>query len=707
MSSEQSYEMNLVEQTKNQIRVLVGEITQLSKSDIDPNEFHAEFLPRVVSALAAVGGAIWTLQPGGLSLAYQVNMKESRIQESEDSNKRHSRLLYQQLKGSMDGTLVQPHSGDEGADGAGNPTEFLLVFCPIKTELEEVGLIEILQRPDTGPIAQKGYTRFLSQMGVFAVDYYKNRQLRNFNDRQSLWTQLEEFTRNIHKSLDLRETSYTVVNEGRRLVECDRVSIAILRGGKCRVEAISGQDMFDKRSTAVRLLEKLANSVVAANESVWYTGDTSDFAPQVEKAVEEYVDESHTKMIGVFPLSKVILEEKIEEEASKHEKPEPPFGALIIEQIEDNRIPERMRKRVEIVSEHACSALGNALDHNSVFLMPLWKTIGKSKVLVTARMLPKTVSVSLAVIAVILLMIFFPRSLYMHSTGTLWPIERQKVFSAITGKVEKVYVQHGTPVEGPTPDENDPNQYFPGSLVIELSSTEMDRKLVEIRGQILETETEKSNIHRELNSIREQRDMPPEKAAERETQLGGNIEIANIRLLNLQKSLQLLELQAQDLLITSPMKGIVLTWQPEETLQGVTVSPGQELLEIADPSGPFYLELSMPEKRIGHIFDYQKKTQGQPLRVEFVLASDANKRFYGTVREIHDRAEVRGEAGAAGGGNTVLIRVDIDDPHLLPEKLQPGTSCSAKVLCGKAPLGYTLFHEAIAYLQKNVLFWVY
>ena len=29
------------------------------------------------------------------------------------------------------------------------------------------------------------------------------------------------------------ETAYTIANEGRRLIECDRVSVAIRKGKKC------------------------------------------------------------------------------------------------------------------------------------------------------------------------------------------------------------------------------------------------------------------------------------------------------------------------------------------------------------------------------------------------------------------------------------------------------------------------------------------
>ena len=107
--------------------------------------------------------------------------------------------------------LVPPHSGPGDVEQAGeetpaaNPTEFLLVFGLLKTDLETVGLVEIFQRAEAGPSTQKGYLRFLMQMCELAGDFLKSHQLRHFSDRQTLWTQLEDFTRTVHASLDPRE----------------------------------------------------------------------------------------------------------------------------------------------------------------------------------------------------------------------------------------------------------------------------------------------------------------------------------------------------------------------------------------------------------------------------------------------------------------------------------------------------------------------
>ena len=52
----------------------------------------------------------------------------------------------------------------------------------------------------------------------------------------------------VHESLDQKLTSYTIANEGRRIIGCDRVSVAIRKGRKCVIEAISGQDFAIVRS---------------------------------------------------------------------------------------------------------------------------------------------------------------------------------------------------------------------------------------------------------------------------------------------------------------------------------------------------------------------------------------------------------------------------------------------------------------------------
>ncbi len=696
MSTEQRYDPSMVEQTKQQIRGLVNEIAQISRSDVAPDVFQSEFMTRVVRALGAVGGAVWTTDDSGrLTLGYQVNLREAKLHEDEEANKRHSILLYNALR-SPDpevNMLAPPHSGGENPNDGGNPTDFLVILGVIQTELEKVGIVEVFQRADSNPATQQGFLQFVRQVTRYATEYYKNRQLKNFSDRQSLWTQLEDFTRNIHKTLDLKETLYTVANESRRLIGCDRVSLAVCRGGRARIEAVSGQDMVDKRSETVKLLGDLANAVVKAKEPMTYSGDSSHLAPQVEKAVEEYVDASHTKTIAVYPLVAHTVDEKDYDE-TEHDKlvVPPPFGAIIVEQIEEANISEHVMKRVEIVVEHARVAVGNAIDHNSIFLAPLWQAIGKSKVLVTARMLPKTIVVGLGVLGLIAALIFVPWNFNLHCDGTLEPITRRNIFARESGKIDEVKVRHGDVVKE-------------GDVLLVLSNNELEAEWQKNEGELNE-------VSEQIFALTEA--VHQAKDAER-IKVSGQLEQYKERRKTLKIQKSILQTRRDDLTVRSPLDGTVMTFDLLNKLEGRPVQPGQILMEIARPEDGLQLELNMPEKRMGKLVDYRRaqdelieknrKEGGEDLvgfnmKAKFVMMVDPSKNYDATLREEHNRAENRGTEET-----TVQIIASIDDPGALPEGTRAGAGVSAKVYCGKRSLGYVCFNEMIAFLQKTVFFW--
>lgn len=585
MSTEQSLDPNLIEQTKQQIRALVAEIAQLAKEDITPEEFYSGFLNRVVSALAAVGGAVWTTNDEGhLALQYQINLQETRLRESEQAQQQHSRLLYKVLSDG-EAVILPPHSGG-GEDEAGNPTDFLILLGLMKTDLETGGIVEIFQRTDSGAATQKGYLRFLIQMCELAADYLKSHQLRHFSDRQSLWTQLEDFTRVIHASLDPRETAFTIANEGRRLIECDRISVAIRKGGKCYVESISGQDVFDKRSNLVRLMNRLASAVVATGDAIWYTGDTRDMAPQVEDAVQEYVDEAHSKTVAVLPLKRPEPPE--EDDPKKKPEPQPCIGAIIVEQIEDSRVPPSMLSRVEVVCRHSAAALANSLEHQNLFLMPLWRAIGKSRWIVSARTLPKTISISLAIVAVILFLCFFPADFTLETKGTLEPVERQNIYANVDKcTVQDIYVKHGATVKVDQP-------------LLKLSSPDIALMMEDTVGKLGAAEKKLWSLESEINRGS---NLPDE---ERNRKISETLEL-KATIVSLKAQRELLKEKQSLLLVKSPLEGIVTTWDLQRRLGSRPLQYGTTLMQIADLNKPWQLELHMPEQNMGFVVKAQRE----------------------------------------------------------------------------------------------------
>ena len=687
MSSESSSSVDAeyVQATKQQVRNMVAEIAQLAKSDADPLQFYEAILSRAVSALVATGGAIWMLDDAGrLQLQYQINLQATGVGQSEEGQTRHYRLLQQAL-GETSGMLVAPQSGAEGNKEAANPTDWLLVLGPLVSNRAPRGVIEIFQRPGAGPVTQRGYLRFLLQLCELGGNYLATQQLRSFETRQSLWGQLEHFTKAVHESLDPIRTAYTVVNEGRRLIECDRVSLAIWRGRKCQIEAISHQDTIDKRSNIAVLLSRLATRVVATREPLWYGGSTEDMPPQVEDAVHEYVDESHAKVVGVLPLFKPT-ENKQEEEEGKEKKPDVVVGALIVEQFDQTDLKTQVRKRVDVVKDHASSALANSLQHDAIFLMPLWRTLGQWSWILHARTLPKTVTVLGLILVLLLAMVFIPIDFDIEARGQLQPEEQQDVFVEEGGLIDHIFagVKHGA-------------QVHKGQELLRLSSLDLQGQITDIEGQSNATNEQLRWINNSLAG------NDADLTTNERHQLRGQQMQLQKTAQSLREQLVVLQEKQKRLTLRSPIDGVLVTWDIRQRLHGRTVEPGQVVLSVAQPEKNWELELEVPDDRIGFIAEREaelvSKDPPQTIQVTYILATDPETEMEGMVKEIQETAEVRDDQS-----NAVLVLVDIQRDSIDPNQLRMGTSVTAKLDCGKRSIGFVLFHDMFAWIQTKILF---
>ncbi len=679
-----SVNQQTVEETKAQIRSLVNEIAALSKSGATAGEFYPELLSRIITALAAAGGAVWLLdEDRQLRLQYQINAEPTILAGDSDDATRHTRLI-QRVANTGQSLIVPPYSGTTDGEAEGNPTRYLLVLGALKHDEQQDGLIEIFQRPDTAPDTQRGYLRFVQQMCELAADWLRGQKLQKLGDRQTLWQQSDAFARAAHESLDLMETAHIVANEGRRLIGCDRVSVAIKKGRKCTVKAISGQDTIENRSNIVASLNKLATRVVAAGEPLWHDGTTEDLPPQIEEALEDYVDQSYGRSIAVLPLREPQRKLGVEgamgaageidrDNAHRGEV----IGALIIEQIESNIPTEIFHARCDLVYEHGTRAIANSQTHSNLFLMPVWRALGRATWVLRARTLPKTIGVLALIAGIACGLTFIPKDFNLEAEGTLTPQERREIFAPIDGEVIKVLVDHNSPVTK-------------GQELILLRNRDIEIQITDIEGQIQTTLAEKA---RNQGQLTERKKM---EESERRALEGELNELATKHSVLLEKKKLLVD-RADQLIVRSPIDGIVTSWDVEKMLRSRPISTGQVLLEVADLSQPLFLKLELPEKREGHLDEYIVDNQSEELNVTYILATDPDQKLDAKLRitDISARAEPNEEHGAV-----INMNAYPDQESLAKLHPRPGAKVIAKVYCGRRASGFVFFHEIAEWCYK-------
>ncbi len=714
--SDPKVDQRLIEQARKQVNQLAAEIAQLSETDLGPGEYYGEFLQRLLAAMAAPAGAIWIRTPqGNLQLQYQIRMREVGLDAVEDGRKQHDELLRQVvMKGQP--AMLAPQSGlgtpENGAIPAGNPTNFVCLIAPIMAEKQVAGMVEVWQDPNRGVDAQRGFLQFIIKMAGLASNYTRNQQLRQMSSQQQVWTQLETFTRQIHGSLNPTEVSYLIANEGRRLIECDRVSVGIREGGKAHVRAISGADIIEKRSNLVQLMRRLFDEVMIWNEKLVYNGTKDEsLPPRVLRALDNYLAESNSKLLVVSPLR---------DEREKNPK-NPPRSVLMMESFEPSMAPEQLVARMEVVAKHGTPALYNSSEYRRIPFGFLWRPLahvqeglgGKSKAILLA--------ITFGLVLLIAAMVLVPYPLKMEAKGQLLPIERTWVFSPRPATVERLEFGVDT---GKIVNANSP--------IMLMWSQDLAK---EIAG--LEEERDKAFNDMELYKEALTKDFLPNKA-------DLQIQFHRADELFKQKNKQLADLKArlnaQDVekagqfWIKAPQTGMILTPNIKEKLTGRTVDPKEPLIRIGkvDPKNPkvdnWEIELKIPQKHVGQVlaaFENEKKrveqipekdrkdweNPGDPeLNVDLLLVSQPTATFKAKLK----RSRVATEAIPDRTDNNeaepvVLAYAYVTGPGIPTESQLPtnllvtGTEVHARVRCGYHPMGYSLFYGVWEFIYENIV----
>ncbi|MBW3595735.1 MAG: efflux RND transporter periplasmic adaptor subunit [Planctomycetes bacterium] len=656
-----------------EIEAFLEEIASLAESEIASPQFHAELLDRAVRALGALGGAVWTRTSQGLlHLEHQINFRETRLPESREDQLRHAYLLDEAMRGGAAKTIA-PQSGPAEREAGANPSPLWLVLTPVMVEGEAAALLEIFHGPATAADELRESGRLLGEVAGLAADHYRRVQFCRLRDEQTAWRRMERFLRETTGRMELADTATATANEARVALDCDRVSVAVVRHGRCRMQSISGVDWFDRRANEVRRLERLAEAALASGAAIWSSGSEEDvsLAPQIEEMLQAHLDDSACRTFGAFPLR--VGESSNADDPIHHD--DPPLGVLIVEHF-SSRLDEEARHRAELLAPHAAAALAPALELDRIPLAGLWRRMGSVAWL---RTLPKWAVAAAVAALVIAALATIPADFAVEASGQLQPQLRRHVFAPSDGVVVELLAKHDRRVRRDEP------------LAV-LRDPKLDFEFRRIEGEIQTAQKRLSAIE----SLRLEDSAGRDGAEDRPRRWTAEKEEVEEALGGLRAQRDVLRQRQASLTIRSPLDGVVITWDVERRLESRPVSRGQVLMTVADLQGPWVVELEVPDRRMGHVAEARRASEN-PLEVSFVCEADPAVVHRGRIVEVSLTADARADDQAQS-----RIVALADGKTLLAPR--PGTVVKAKIHCGRRSVGYVWLHGLWEAAQRGLWF---
>lgn len=644
------------DETWRQIEGLVDEVQALVQAGGEEKPFYAALLDHAVRAGAAVGGAVWAADAAhGFQLVVATPGNETPWAVGGVAAGQHERFLTQ-VGGSTEVRIAAPNAA--GSTGLRHASPYLLLACPVVIEGRAIRIVEVCQRPEVTPDAARAYADVLSALCELAVDFHRRARLEELQTRESQWDRARQFCEQLQRPLDLQGVAYAVANEGRRVLGADRITVVVRQRGRLRVQAVSGLDSFDPRATPVRLLERLAERVATSAEPLFYAIAGPATAPQVEAAVEEYVDQTHVRTLAAIPLAESVPD---------GDAPPAPHGVLVLESFTPKPAGDADRAMLELVCRQASLAVARAVRYERIPAVRLWERWGRwCKPGRLLRMMLWSVPLAAAFAA----LVFVPAEFRVTCRGRLRPQIERRIFAPRDGRVERLHADHGDAVAA-------------SQLLAAMQSSDLDYEWTRLLGEI-QTTTE------QLDSLRTTRlGAKPLTADQRDEYVRQTAEEERLKklLASLQEQWRLLAGEREALQLRSPIAGHVVTWDVTDALRQRPVKRGQVLMTVADTSGHWVLEIEVPDRDAGYVLAARRTSQPD-LPVSFILATNPGQTYAGRLEKLAETAEPDQRQQLSV---SALVRVEAS---AIPHRLA-GAGVVARIDCGRRALGYVWLHDLI------------
>ncbi len=652
----------------DQLERSIERLHDAARSIVDQRDFYRLLIDEAAAAIDAAGGAVWRAGAGG-----RPELVCESLPAGIEAASRSSRLTGFERAASGGGATCSPHDStydllhaavaqpSTGAEATDSTAAVFELWMPTGADAS----------------TRQAWLDFAAALADIATDFHARDELRRLRAACHVHDRALELVRRAATPRSLAGAAFEVVNEARRALDCDRVSLLIRRGRRWRFVAASGADEAPRRTEFARRSEALAAHAAAwgaAIEAPAAKATADDWPPQLAAAIEAHLDHSQARRLAAAPFRLTEQPDVASPRGSTRRD-----AVLLAERF---RAGEPLRSGLVEMGELCAPALARArtLEHFPVGIALRWSE-RLARLLEPARLsrsLGAAVSVAAALATLTLVQVEF----HVEAPGRLVAAVERDVFAAATGAVSEVHVKHGQHV-----DE--------GETLVVLHDPDLAMLLQENRGEIeaARKRLDALAISRTDRTLRDggEEGRLPLAAEQRELEQ---------RLAGLERQREVLEARREGLVLRSPCAGTVITRDVQTLLASRPVERGQALLTIADTGSGWELRAEVPQRKIGHVLAAHRASD-VPLAARFRLAGDVDATHEGRVVEISAAAPLEA-AGLQDEAAPVEVRIAVQGAP--PAAARSGMSASVRIDCGERALGYVWLHDVGATLYRWATF---
>ncbi|QEF99712.1 hypothetical protein Mal15_37780 [Stieleria maiorica] len=223
-----------------------------------------------------------------------------------------------------------------------------------------------------------------------------------------------------------------------------------------------------------------------------------------------------------------------------------------------------------------------------------------------------------AAVAVLLVLCLYPMTIRVAADGRIVPQTQTVVHAPVDGQIARLECESGMEVTS-------------GQVLCVFSSHDLELEITRLGGELI--------------TVEEQLQIAATRRGDESGQdIGSDRRVLEARRGGLRRQIALLEKRRDQLVVHSPIAGIVTLLMPDEDLGGLQtprpVQRGDAVIRVINPADGYRVELDVPDREVGYVLAALERQTDDPVECRFRLRSQPQRQRRGTLLGLDPSASL-------------------------------------------------------------------